>query len=128
MFWRKQQINALQGLARPTQAYLDSLVGPRGEELEAGKGALTLAFPRLDEVNNFGIGHLGVGGVGFGDGVAGGGHGNALRCRMEAILRSTMTWALEARHVISPWLVMLRCTFSTNRRLYCGNIDIFPGF
>ena len=77
MFWRKQQINALQGLARPTQAYLDSLVGPRGEELEAGKGALTLAFPRLDKVNNLGIGHLGVGGVGFGDGVAGGGHGNS---------------------------------------------------
>ena len=58
------------------EAHLDSLIGPRRKELEAGKGALSLTFPRLDEVNNLGIGHLGVGDVGFGDCVAGGRHGS----------------------------------------------------
>ena len=55
-------------------SYLDSLVCPRRKELEAGEGSLVFALPRLDEVDNLGISHLGFGGVGFGNGVAGRGH------------------------------------------------------
>ena len=91
------------------QAYLDSFIGPRGEELEAGKRSLTLAFPGLDEVDDLGIGHFGVSGGGFGDGVAGGWHGNAFG---RGNTMTTSSW----RHACTRHSDCR--TFSSNRLLY----------